>query len=242
MHITNYKNRSKGTGRNRNYAKRAGSIRSYNLRKSKISVNCELIEIVIATGNAKKKEELESLLKAEGVRLLSLDDFKGIPKTTEDGRTFNANAVKKALTVSKFTDKLVLADDSGLAVKALGGRPGVYSARFSGRGATDVKNIKKLLRMMKGLPAPKRAAAFRCSIAIARKGVVLAVIGGECKGVIGFTPRGIRGFGYDPVFIPRSYKRTFAELAPGTKNRISHRAKALKKARKFIAGYFAGCP
>jgi len=195
-------------------------------------------EIVIATRNEKKRKELQALLKSLRVRPLSLKAFDRIPKIKEDGKTFEANAVKKALTVSRFTDKLVLADDSGLEVEALGRRPGIYSARFSGKDATDTKNIRKLLRMMEDIPKSRRKARFRCCIAIAKKGVLLKVINGECKGVIGFEGKGRFGFGYDPVFITPRYGRTFAQLGTPFKNKISHRAKALKKAKKLIAAFF----
>jgi len=195
-------------------------------------------ELVIATRNAKKKRELKALLKGLRIKLLSLDDLKAIPRVRETGKTFDENAIKKALTVSRFTDKLVIADDSGLEVDALGGRPGVFSSRFSGKGATDVKNIRKLLRGMETVPKAKRKARFRCSIALAKEGILLKVIKGSCSGIIGFEPRGESGFGYDPVFIAPRYGKTFARLGPRTKNKISHRGKALRKAARFISVYF----
>jgi len=195
-------------------------------------------KIVIATRNEKKKKELKTLLKRKHIRLLSLDDFENIPKVIEDGKTFDANAIKKALVVSKYTDSLVVADDSGLTVEALGGRPGIYSSRFSGPGATDKKNIKKLLKCMKNVPRGKRKAAFKCSIAIVKEGKLLKVVRGKCSGRIGFEGKGSSGFGYDPVFIAPRYGKTFAELGSSVKNKISHRSKALKKAKRFIEGYF----
>jgi XTP/dITP diphosphohydrolase len=132
---------------------------------------------------------------------------------------------------------MVLADDSGLEVRALGGRPGVRSARFSGKGANDRKNIRKLLRLMKKVPVKKRGARFVCNIAIAKEGRVLSVVEGRCSGKIGFKPRGKFGFGYDPVFISPKHNKTFAELSPRIKNRVSHRARALKKAKVFIGKY-----
>lgn len=195
-------------------------------------------ELVIATRNTKKKRELETLLRPLRLRLLSLDDLKGIPRVRETGKTFDENAIKKALTVSRFVDKLVLADDSGLEVDALGGRPGVFSARFSGKGATNAKNIRKLLRGMESVPKQKRKARFRCSIALAKEGILLKVINGSCSGIIGFEPRGEAGFGYDPVFIVPRDGKTFAQLGPRTKNKISHRGKALRKAARAISVYF----
>jgi len=201
-----------------------------------------LKKIVIGTTNNKKKKELQALLKGCKVKLLSLSDFKNIPKVVEDGNTFDDNAVKKALVVSGATKMLTLADDSGLEVEALGGRPGVFSARFSGNGATDLKNNKKLLRLLKGVPANKRRAQFRCSIAIAENGSLLKLINGKCRGMIAFERKGKSGFGYDPVFIVPRHGKTFAQLGSRIKNRISHRAKALKKARKFILKYFEESP
>ena len=197
-------------------------------------------EIVIATRNEKKRKELQALLKDLCIRPLSLKAFGNIPKIKEDGKTFEANAIKKALVVSRFTDKLVLADDSGLEVEVLNRRPGVYSSRFSGKSATDQKNIRRLLRMMEDIPKAKRKARFRCCVAIAKGGVLLKVINGKCSGEIGFEGKGKFGFGYDPVFIAPRYGRAFAQLGTSVKNKISHRAKALKKAKKFIAEYFEG--
>jgi len=201
-----------------------------------------LKKIVIGTTNNKKKKELRTLLKGCEIKLLSLSDFKNIPKVVEDGNTFDDNAVKKALVVSGATKILTLADDSGLEVEALGGRPGIFSARFSGNGATDLKNNKKLLRLLKGVPRNKRRAQFRCSIAIAENGSLLKLINEKCKGMIGFERKGKSGFGYDPVFIVPRYGKTFAQLGLRIKNRISHRAKALKKAKKFILKYFEEFP
>jgi len=197
-----------------------------------------LKKIVIATANKKKKKELKALLKELKVKLLSLNDLPNIPKIKEGGKTFKENAVKKAVITSEFTDKLTMADDSGLEVDALGGRPGVFSARFSGKGANDPKNNKKLLRMLRAVPSHKRKATFKCVIAMAKRGVVLKVVEGKCRGLIGFQRRGENGFGYDPVFIFPKLGKTFAELGPRAKNMISHRAKALRKAKKFIADYF----
>ncbi len=194
-------------------------------------------ELVIATTNRKKKKELKNLLKGLGIRLLSLNDFKNIPGIKEDGKTFARNAAKKAVVTSKITKRLVLADDSGLEVEALGGRPGVLSSRFSGPGATDYKNNKKLLKLLKGIPSQRRKARFVCSVAIAERGRLLTTVTGTCSGIIGFERKGRHGFGYDPLFIVPRYGKTFAQLGPAVKNKISHRAKALGKARRFIERY-----
>jgi len=146
------------------------------------------------------------------------------------------NAVKKAESVAAFTNKWTLADDSGLEVDVLDGRPGVYSARFAGKKQDDRANIRKLLRFMKDVPREKRQARFRCAIAISRPGgEVIKTFNGVCEGLISFKVRGRFGFGYDPVFVIPAYNKTFAELGPAIKDRISHRASALNQARTFIS-------
>ncbi|MBI2559553.1 MAG: RdgB/HAM1 family non-canonical purine NTP pyrophosphatase [Planctomycetes bacterium] len=196
----------------------------------------DTLKIVIGTKNKKKKEEIEEILDDLPVKLLTLDDLRlssgrslpDAPDVVEDGRTFSENAVKKALTLANFFKMWVMADDSGLEVEALGNRPGVLSNRYSGKGATDEKNIKKLLEELKDVPDNKRAARFRCAIALAKPGKVLFVVEGQYEGVITHKPMGIHGFGYDPVFLVPEYGRTFAELGPLVKNQISHRAQALR--------------
>lgn len=194
-------------------------------------------KIVIATRNNKKRKELNSLLKGLNIKIISLNEFKNAPEVTEDGKTFKENAVKKALIISRCTKLLTIADDSGLEVKALRGKPGVKSSRFAGDAGNDKKNMKKLLRLLKNVPKGKRGARFVCSIAIAKSGKLLKVIRGICSGRIAFEPRGSYGFGYDPVFIAPKYKKTFAELGPGIKNKISHRSRALAGAKAFIEIY-----
>lgn len=192
------------------------------------------MELVVATRNQHKLKEIKTLLRGLPVKVLSIDNFKGVPEVKEDGATLKANAKKKAVQVSRFLKRLVIADDSGLEVKSLGGKPGVYSARFSGKGATYASNNEKLLRLLKGLEAGKREALFRCVIAIADKGRLVGLAEGRSRGRIGFEPKGRAGFGYDPVFMPNGYKKTFAQLGIIQKNRISHRSRALLKARNII--------
>jgi XTP/dITP diphosphohydrolase len=191
-------------------------------------------EIVIATRNKDKIKEIKKILKGLGIKILSLDNFKDIPKVIEDGKTFEENASKKARIISKYTHHLTIADDSGLEVDVLNGRPGVKSARFAGRKQNYSRNNKKLLKLMKGIPTARRKAKFVCVISIAKDGKVLDVVRGVCRGRIGFKSRGRAGFGYDPVFISPKYDRTFAELGTEIKNKISHRYQALKKAKKVI--------
>ena len=194
-------------------------------------------ELVIATKNRKKLRELKRYLKGVRANVISLLDIERPPRIIEDGDTFVKNAVKKAVTVSKFTGALALADDSGLEVKALGNRPGVKSARFAGPGKKDIDNNIKLLGLLAGLPSGKRRARFVCAVAIADKGKVVKIIEGKCGGRIAFSMRGRHGFGYDSLFVAEGHKKTFGELGLKMKDRMSHRSKALKKAREFLRRY-----
>ncbi len=187
------------------------------------------MELVIATRNNGKLREIKAMLKGTRIRVLSLDDFPGCPDVIEDGKTFRENALKKARAVAEYTGKTALADDSGLSVDALDGAPGVYSARFSGPGADDLKNNRKLLRMMKDVPDEKRGAEFVCVMALAGKGVKEKTVKGIVRGRIMREMRGPRGFGYDPLFYYSPKRMTFAEMGPEEKNRVSHRARALAK-------------
>ncbi len=193
-----------------------------------------LKELVVATTNRKKKRELIALLKGLRVKVLTLDDFGNIPAVREDKKTFRENAVKKAVVTSRHTGKLTLAEDSGLEVKHLGGSPGVRSARFAGPARNDNANIKKLLRMLKGVPFNKRQARFICFAALAKNGRLSKVVSGSVSGVISSEPKGAFGFGYDPVFYYPPLKKNFAELTPAKKNRLSHRYKALRKIKKIL--------
>jgi XTP/dITP diphosphohydrolase len=182
----------------------------------------------LATHNAHKTREFRELLGAQfGVE--DLNSFPEIGIVDETGRTFAENAILKAVTTSKQLPGLVIADDSGLEVDALGGAPGIYSARFAGENASDTDNVEKLLRKLRDerIPAAKRTARFRCVIALAQKGKLLGIFEGVVEGRITDLSRGQNGFGYDPVFQPEGSRRTFAEMAPDLKNKISHRAKAI---------------
>lgn len=196
-------------------------------------------EIVIATRNKKKFNEIKRLFRGSGISILSLDRFPEIPEVIEDGKTFNDNAAKKALVISRFTDKLVVADDSGLEVDALKGKPGVHSARYAGPKKRNRDNMEKLLRALSGKNASKRAAQFRCVIAVASKRRLIKLVEGSCVGRIGLKIEGDTGFGYDPVFIPRGYKKSFADLGSRLKDKVSHRGKAFRRVKKFIEGYFS---
>ena len=185
--------------------------------------------IVAATANAHKVDEYRKLLEGQNVELKSLLDYPGFPGVEENGRSFIENAGIKALAACKYCDVPAFADDSGLEVEALDGRPGIYSARYA---PTDKERIARLLDEMKG--QTNRRARFVCAIAIAINGEVIESFEGEIKGTIVEAPRGESGFGYDPVFQPDGYDQTFGEMAPELKNRISHRANAFKLAMEFV--------
>ena len=189
------------------------------------------MRILIATMNTGKLLEYERLL-AE-VPGLELETMAALPEAidvVEDRDTFRGNALKKAMEIATVAGMPCLADDSGLEVDALGGGPGVYSARYAGEGSTDSENNAKLLDELSGIADHERRARFQCAIVIAdQSGRELAMAEGACEGRIGSEPRGSHGFGYDPLFVPEGYAQTMAELGPETKNEISHRAKAAAK-------------
>jgi XTP/dITP diphosphohydrolase len=184
-------------------------------------------EVVLATGNKGKVKEFAKLLEGVFENIISLSDLGSPPEVIEDGLTFRDNALKKACEIAEYSKKLTLADDSGLQVDALNGRPGVYSARFSGDGATDKSNIDKLLTELGDNPS--RKARFICVLALVDPNGMELVVEGICEGVILDKPRGEGGFGYDPVFYLPDREKTMAEIDPELKNQISHRANALKK-------------
>jgi XTP/dITP diphosphohydrolase len=191
-------------------------------------------ELLVATGNRGKFIEIKELLRDTVANLYSLKDFPEIPPVEEDGATFAENAVKKAQSAAQATGKPVIADDSGLEVDALGGRPGVYSARFAGEGAGDSENNAKLLREMADLPEEKGTAAFRCVIALCFPDGGCRTFSGELNGIILKKPRGMGGFGYDPLFLVSEYGLTLAELPLAVKNAISHRGKALGRLKEYL--------
>jgi len=194
--------------------------------------------LVIASGNVKKRKEIEELLDTVPCRVFTLGDFPDCPEVEETGDTFEQNAILKAVGVAVFTGHLTLADDSGLVVDALGGLPGVHSARFAGpdkcENSSDEDNLNLLLQKMKDVPQEKRTARFACAMALAKpdgkdKAVVVATSYGTVEGTITFQPAGEYGFGYDPVFQPEGYDQTFAQLGADIKHSMSHRARALQK-------------
>jgi XTP/dITP diphosphohydrolase len=190
--------------------------------------------VVLATRNPGKAREFRALLSAGGLTVFDLA-AAGVPaaEIEETGATFAENARLKALAVSRTIDLPVLADDSGLEVAALGGRPGVHSARYAGAGATDRDRIEKLLAELG--PAPDRSARFVCALALAQGGAVVAEVEGECRGEIARRPQGSGGFGYDPLFRIPELGRTFAELTAEEKNRWSHRERAVRLLRERLS-------
>jgi XTP/dITP diphosphohydrolase len=189
-------------------------------------------EVVLATGNKGKAKEFSKLLEGVFGNVISLSDIGSPPEVVEDGLTFRDNALKKARTIAQYSGKLTLADDSGLEVEALDGRPGVYSARYSGEGATNKTNIEKLLGELGD--NPNRKARFVCVLALVDPNGDELVIEGFCEGVILDKPRGEGGFGYDPVFYLPDRDLTMAEVDPEIKNKISHRAKACELLAEYL--------
>ena len=190
--------------------------------------------LLLATGNRHKFNELESLLRGIPYELVFPADTGIDLKVDERGNSFEDNAGLKAQAFAQSSRLLSLADDSGLEVDALGGEPGIYSARYAGENATDAQRVDYLLYKLKDVPAGKRQARFRCVIAIAYPGGELHIFSGECPGEITPSPRGEHGFGYDPVFYLPQLGKTMAELPPEVKNQISHRGRAAAKARSFL--------
>lgn len=190
--------------------------------------------IVLATRNRKKVEEIKRIVAGTSISIQILDDFPNMPEVAEDGITFEANAIKKALAVTSFTGKPALADDSGLEVYALNGAPGTLSSRYAGESADDRKNIEKLLNEMRSIDVEKRGARFICCLALAFPEGKVKTFLGYAEGRIGKEPRGSKGFGYDPVFYPEGQIRTFAEMADEDKDALSHRGKALMKLKEYL--------
>ncbi len=194
-----------------------------------------IAELVLATNNRHKAAELQALLSDVGVRIRTLAEFPDAPEVVEDGTTCEANAIKKATAIANHTGLPAMADDTGLMVEALGGRPGVYAARYAGEQATYEDNCRKLLGELQGVPVAKRRARFVTVVAfVPRPGVQAQVVEGALDGVIAEQPAGTYGFGYDPVFVVPELGKTLAQLTSGEKNRISHRARALAKVREIL--------
>jgi XTP/dITP diphosphohydrolase len=205
-------------------------------KKAHWTLKGTVMEIVLATRNKKKVEEIKRITEGMAVTIFTLDDFPGCPEVEEDGATFEENAVKKAMTVARFAGKPALADDSGLEVYALSGAPGTRSARYSGHDANDRKNTEKLLSEMRLLAKKDRKARFVCSIALAMPDGNVRTFNGYSEGGIGTEPRGANGFGYDPVFYPEGHDWTFAEMSAEEKDSLSHRGNAIRQLQRYLRG------
>jgi XTP/dITP diphosphohydrolase len=195
------------------------------------------MDLLLATRNTQKTREIQQILGPD-FAVSDLCVHPEIPEIHETGESFEENAALKAVAASKHFPGIVVADDSGLEVDALGGAPGIFSARYAGQEATDKRNIDKLLGELTriGMRA-ERSARFRCVIAFARNSELLGTVEGTVEGAIAEQPRGLHGFGYDPIFVPHGFERTFAELSVDVKNTISHRAKATRALAAKIAAF-----
>ncbi|OPL14709.1 MAG: non-canonical purine NTP pyrophosphatase [delta proteobacterium MLS_D] len=190
--------------------------------------------ILFASRNEGKIREAQAILGSSNVKLVSIRDFPDMPEVVEDGKNFFENALKKAKTLSEFSGIPTIADDSGLEVDCLDGRPGVHSARYAGTNATDGDNIERLLEEMKGIPQENRKAAFKCVLVLYETDGSYHHFEGLFEGSIAEAPSGTGGFGYDPVFLPAGENKTVAEMDPETKNSISHRGRAFDKLKKYL--------
>lgn len=192
-------------------------------------------ELIVASRNKGKVAEIKELLADLPFVVTSLLDYPHVPDIVEDGKTYRANAAKKACQTAKATGKMAMADDSGIEVKFLGNAPGIYSARFAGEGASEAARNRKLFRMLKGVPESRRQARYRCVIALSdAQGRPLGLVQGTCSGYVTTCNRGKNGFGFDPLFLVKRYNKTFGELPSSLKAKISHRARALKKFRLLL--------
>jgi XTP/dITP diphosphohydrolase len=191
-----------------------------------------MIDLLVATTNQGKLAEVQAFLKSLPLRIVSLRDLANPPEVIEDGDTFEANALKKARTLAQYSGLLTLADDSGIEVDALGGAPGIFSARYCGKEGNDDANNEKLLRELANVPDEKRTGRFVCALALCAPdgdGLKEWTVRESCEGRIAFALKGANGFGYDPLFFYPPFGKTFGEIDRETKATVSHRGKALKK-------------
>lgn len=189
--------------------------------------------LFLATRNAHKTREIQAMLGG-AIVVSDVNSFPDLPEVEETGTTFEENAILKAKIISIHIPGWVLADDSGLEVDALGGEPGIYSARYAGKDCNDLQNTELVLKKMEGVSSAKRTARFRCVLALAQGGKMLATFEGRVEGMLTERIVGKAGFGYDPIFIPEGYRQTFGELPAALKNEISHRRHALKAFQEFV--------
>jgi XTP/dITP diphosphohydrolase len=192
---------------------------------------------MLATTNKKKRQELQEILSGLPITFHTLDELKKVPRIVENGKSFQENAVKKAKGYARASGMLTLGEDSGLCVDALEGAPGIYSARFAGRAKDDAKNNAKLLRLLKDVKAKDRKAHYVCAVALADTQGLVGGVEGACHGRIAEAPQGEQGFGYDPIFSIPKFGKTFGQLGERIKHTMSHRYRALRKARPLIQKY-----
>lgn len=198
------------------------------------------MRLVVATSNPGKIAEIAEILRDLNLDLHPLSDLGDLPSEVEEGGTAAENARRKAVAAAERTGLPALADDSALEIDALGGAPGIRSARFAGPAADDAGRNSLILAALAGVPEARRMARFRCAIAIAEPGGKVHILEGLCEGAIASSPRGAGGFGYDPIFVEGSTGQTFAEMDPAVKNRVSHRASALRKAGAVLRAMAGG--
>lgn len=192
-------------------------------------------EIIVATNNQGKAKEFKQFFAQFNIKCYSLSDFdEQYPDVEETGKTFQENAILKAEAAAKFFNKAVIADDSGLVIDALGGKPGIHTARFAGQNKNDEDNMNKVLKLMDAVEDSKRSARFVAALAIKIPSEEILVKEGYCEGNISREKKGSHGFGYDPIFIPKGYEKTMAELSAEEKNRISHRNDAFKQLKRVL--------
>ncbi|GIN90249.1 non-canonical purine NTP pyrophosphatase [Siminovitchia terrae] len=190
--------------------------------------------VIIATKNKGKAKEFEQLFSKYGMEVKTLIDFPNVADIEETGETFEENAIIKAEAIAQLANSIAVADDSGLVIDALDGRPGVFSARYAGAGKNDEDNIDKVLDEMEAINEEERTARFYCALAIAGPSFETVTVSGTCEGKILNERRGSEGFGYDPIFFVPTEGKTMAELTPGRKNELSHRAAAMKNLEPYI--------
>lgn len=186
------------------------------------------MRLIIATGNEDKVREIDEILEGTGFEAISMKQAGFNPDIVEDGKTFEENALKKAMAVHELSGEYVMADDSGLCIDALDGAPGIYSARFCGEDSTYEEKFKKIFEMLADVPEEKRTAQFVCAIAVVKPDGSSFTVRGECRGVLHEKPAGENGFGYDPIFYVPEFGMTTAQMDPEVKNSISHRGRALR--------------
>jgi XTP/dITP diphosphohydrolase len=214
--------------------KMLGSDKTFEIIKQFFMTQSSIkpIALLLATRNQHKTYEIQKML-GEMAHVTDVTTFPVLPEIEETGVTFEANAILKAEGISLHVPGWVIADDSGLEVDALGGEPGIYSARYAGPGRSDLENTLLVLKKMDGIPKVQRRARFRCALALAREGKTVALFDGTVEGSLIAELEGEGGFGYDPIFIPQGYSETFGQLSEEIKNRISHRACALEQFKEW---------